>query len=108
MALQFPQLQTRMAKHVLSRMEGHLNGSMDIDRIAIIFVNKVMAYGISVTGEQGDTLASVEKLSVSISPADLLMGRLRINRIFLEDGCFNLIKEGSGNNINRSACVGCA
>ena len=101
MALQFPQLQTRMAKHVLSRMEGHLNGSMDIDRIAIIFVNKVMAYGISVTGEQGDTLASVEKLSVSISPADLLMGRLRINRIFLEDGCFNLIKEGSGNNINR-------
>ena len=74
-----------------------------MDRIAIVFVNKVMAYGISITGTEGDTLAAMRKMSVSLSPSDLLRGRIRINRIFLEDGCFNLIQEGPGkyNNINR-------
>ena len=102
MALQFPQLQTRIARRAVSSLEEHLHGNIEIDRIAIVFINKVMAYGISITGEQGDTLASLDKLSVSISPKNLLRGQLHFNRIFLQDGCFNLIQEGQAhNNINR-------
>ena len=76
---------------------------MEVDRIAVVFINKVMIYGVSITGGHGDTLASVDKLSLSVSPGDLLRGRIRVNRLFLQDGCFNLIKEGPGkyNNINR-------
>ena len=62
-----------------------------------------MAYNLSITGTPGDTLASVSKLSVSISPGELLRGRISIDRLFIEDGCFNLTTEGPGkyNNINR-------
>lgn len=76
---------------------------MEIDRIAVVFVNKVMAYGVALTGTQGDTLVSVDKLSLSISPGELLRGRIHVNRLFLQDGCFNIIKEGPGrySNINR-------
>lgn len=103
MALQFPQLQTRIAKKVVSGLNDRMNGKIEIDRIAIVFFNKVMAYGISVTGTQGDTLASVNKLSVSVSPTDFLRGKILINRIFIEDGCFNLVKENKEGytNINR-------
>lgn len=80
-----------------------MNGTIEVDRIAIVFFNKVMAYGISITGEPGDTLASVNKLSITVSPSDFLRGKIRINRIFIEDGCFNLVKEGPDgySNINR-------
>lgn len=92
-----------MAQRVVSGIEENLNGSVEIDRIAIVFFNKVMAYGLSITGESGDTLASVDKLSVSLSTSDLLRGEIHINRLFLENGCFNLIQEGPGkySNINR-------
>lgn len=101
--LQFPGLQNHMAQRVVSGIGENMNGSIKIDRIAIVFFNKVMAYGISVTGESGDTLASVDKLSVSLSPSELLRGNIRIRRLFLENGCFNLIHEGPGkySNINR-------
>lgn len=62
-----------------------------------------MAYNIAVTGEPGDTLGAMSKLSVSISPADMLRGRIKVTRLYIEDGCFNLVKEGPGryNNIHR-------
>lgn len=103
MALQFPQLQTRIAQKAVAAFEERLSGNMEVDRIAVVFINKVMIYGVSITGGHGDTLASVDKLSLSVSPGDLLRGRIRVNRLFLQDGCFNLIKEGPGkyNNINR-------
>ena len=84
-------------------MEERMNGRMEIDRIAIVFFNKVMASGISITGDNGDTLAYVSKLSISLAPSELFRGRLHINRLFLENGCFNLVQEGPGkyNNINR-------
>ncbi|HJB43335.1 MAG TPA: hypothetical protein IAB87_00900, partial [Candidatus Coprenecus merdipullorum] len=87
----------------MSAMEERMNGRMEIDRIAIVFFNKVMAYGISITGDNGDTLAYVSKLSISLAPSELFRGRLHINRLFLENGCFNLVQEGPGkyNNINR-------
>ncbi|HIZ87020.1 MAG TPA: translocation/assembly module TamB [Candidatus Coprenecus pullistercoris] len=62
-----------------------------------------MAYDVSIIGTPGDTLAAVSKLSVTIAPGDLLRGRITVNRVFLENGCFNFVKEGEGrySNINR-------
>ena len=87
----------------VSSLQDRIDGRIEVDRVAIVFINKVMVYGISITGEKGDTLAAVGKLSLSISPSDLLRGRIHINRLFMQDGCFNLVKEGPGqyNNINR-------
>ena len=100
-ALQFPSLQNRIAKRLVSSMEQRIDGRIEMDRVAIVLINKVMVYGISITGEYGDTLAAVDKLSVSLSPSELLRGRISIDRLFLENGCFNLSKEENGNNINR-------
>lgn len=91
--LQFPQIQTSLAKSMVRSLEGKINGKISIDRISIIFFNKVMAYNICVTGEQGDTLGSFAKISVTASPGELLKGRILVNRILLEDGSFYLKKE---------------
>lgn len=102
MALQFPGLQTRIAQRTVNAFESHINGDIEIGRISIVFFNKIMAYDVSVTGAPGDTLAAFEKLSVTISPGELLRGHITVERILLESGCFNFIQEGPRySNLNR-------
>ena len=102
MALQFPGLQTRIAQRVVAAIEPGINGKIEVGRISIVFFNKVMAYDISVTGEHGDTLAALAKLSVTVSPGELLKGNLTVERLLLEDGCFNFIQERPHySNLNR-------
>ncbi len=103
-ALQFPGIQTSIAQKVVHSLEPKINGHIDIDRIAIVFFNKVVAYDMSIIGTEGDTLAAIGKLSVAISPKDLLTGRLVVNRIALEDGYFSLItynKKTKDTNLKR-------
>ena len=102
MALQFPGLQTRIAQRVVAAIEPGLNGKIEVGRISIVFFNKIMAYDVSVTGESGDTLAALAKLSVTVSPGELLKGNLTVERLLLEDGCFNFIQEKPHySNLNR-------
>lgn len=103
MALQFPQLQTAIAKRAVSSIEPNICGNIQIGRIAIVFFNKVMAYDVAVTGNPGDTLAAFRKLSVTVSPREILKGNIKATRIFIEDGCFNFTNEGPGHysNLNR-------
>lgn len=101
--LQFPQIQTSLAKRMVRSLEGKTNGDIAIDRISIVFFNKVMAYNVCITGDQGDTLGSFAKISVTASPGELLKGRILVNRILLEDGSFYFRKEDSPfkHNIGR-------
>ena len=102
MALQFPGLQTRIAQRAVAAIEPGINGKIEVGRISIIFFNKIMAHDISITGTDGDTLAALGKLSLSIYPKDLLKGNLSIGRILIENGCFNFIQEEPGySNLNR-------
>ena len=103
MALQFPQLQTSLARKAVSALGTNINGEIGIGRISIVFFNKVMAYDTYIAGGPEDTLASFRKLSVTVSPKDLLRGELTVQRLFLEDGVFNLRTEGPGrmSNLNR-------
>lgn len=103
-ALQFPQLQTAIAGKAIKAVEPHINGDIHVGRIAVVFFNKFMAYDVSVTGSPGDTLAAFRKLSVTISPREIMRGNLYASRIFIEDGCFNLYSNESPDglsNINR-------
>ncbi len=59
---------------------------------------------MSIIGEDNDTLVSVGKLSVTISPKELLKGKILIHRIAIEDGMFSLItynKATRWNNVKR-------
>lgn len=101
-ALQFPQLQTYIAHKTVDALSSRINGEISVDRVSIVFINKVIAYDVTLTGDKGDTLGSFQKLSITISPREMMRGNLLIQRLFLEDGCFNLIKEGDRySNLNR-------
>ena len=102
-ALQFPRLQTSMAQKAASALGSRIDGDIRIGRLSIVFFNKIMAYDVSITDLKGDTLAALSKISVDISPKEFVRrGQIKVSRIVLENGCFNLVNEGHKmSNINR-------
>ncbi len=92
-----------MGKKAAVTLEQGIDGHIGIGRVAVVFFNRIMLHDLSVTGEYGDTLAYIGKLSVSFSGMDLLGGKLHANRITVEDGYFNLCVEtpDKRNNIQR-------
>ncbi len=102
--LQFPDVQTNIAKNALSSVNDSINGTISLDRVTVVFFNKLIAYDLTIIGNDNDTLASIGKLSVAISTQDLLRGRLRANRIVVEDAMFSIATydiETKDNNISR-------
>ncbi len=103
--LQFPSVQTKIARSALSSVNDSINGSISIDRVTIVFFNKLIAYDMSIVGSENDTIAFIGKLSVEMSAHDLLRGKLKANRIVVEDAMFcyrnyNIITKD--NNISRA------
>ncbi len=102
--LQFPSVQTNIARNALSSVNDSINGTISLDRITIVFFNKLIAYDLSIIGQDNDTLAHVGKLSVSLSTQDILTGKLALDRIVVEDALFSLRTYDSqtgDNNISR-------
>lgn len=106
-ALQFPSLQTWLAKRVISTVQSNINGKINIDRVYIIFFNKIILKNVSVVSEQSfpnqsDTLLSCEKLSVGLSPGELLKMKIQLTTVSLQNGVFNLQSEtDSTTNLSR-------
>lgn len=115
-ALQFPGVQTRIVKGVINSLQENINGKINIDKIYIIFFNRVILKNVSIVStdtsplldslktfhHQSDTLVSCEKISVSISPAELLKLNFRLTSLNLENGVFNLQNEAEGSsNLSR-------
>lgn len=120
LALQFPETQTFIIKHVTASLSKGIDGEIKIERIYLIFFNKFIAKGVSVVSPAGgtrqndslplpqnDTLLNCKKISLSLSTGELLKFRLKLGKVELSDGSFNIYKEDSLNtNLNRIFKIG--
>lgn len=101
-AIQFPALQTWIAQKTVSMIEDKIDGKIEVERVAISFLNKIMIKNASITDAQGDTLGSIGKLSLTLSLLNMTPGFLEAKRIIVEDGYFNLqIDSAKGSNLAR-------
>ena len=86
--MQMPSFQTWAGKKATALLNKHIDGTAQIDRVMIVFFNKIIIKDAVILGTPGDTLASINKLSVSFSPTRLLRGDLHLNRISIRGGSF--------------------
>ncbi len=93
-------MQTWFAKKVVNVVNGKINGEATIDKALIVFFNRVILEDVTIAGNQKDTLAHFDKLTVNISPTQLLVGNLKINRVTLKNGLFNFITESEDGESN--------
>ncbi len=114
--LQFPATQTLIIKEIVKGASQKIDGKIDIGRVYFVFFNKLILQDVSIVSTeqsahldslkrnfgQSDTLLHCGKLSVSLKSSDLIRLKLKLNRIFIESGSFNLQKEREGQtNLSR-------
>ena len=90
--LQVPSMQTSLAKQAVKQIDSRITGHASIDKIFIVFFNKVILQDLSLVSEDGDTIASFDKFSASISARYLFKGQLKFKRVMLSNGYFALEK----------------
>ncbi|MFA6335370.1 MAG: hypothetical protein WCX48_07420 [Bacteroidales bacterium] len=92
-ALQYPSLQTLIAKRATKILSKKLNTEVSIGKVYYLFFNKLIINDVYIMDNQKDTLLNCKKLSVSFSARDLLSQKFHFNKIRLYDGVFNLRTE---------------
>ncbi len=105
---QLPPIQNMICKRALAELNSAINGKADLDRIYIVFPNRIVIKNLSIVSHCpdsllcdsiiqamniSDTLVSCRKISLALSTRDIFRGRLGINRLELDNGVFNLTSE---------------
>ena len=90
-----------------------INGNIKVGKVYFVFFNRLVLNEVSITDNESatgtvkDTLLSCDKLSVTLSPMELLKGNIKLNSVSLSDGIFNLQNEGVGmSNLKRILGLG--
>ncbi|MEZ7874542.1 MAG: translocation/assembly module TamB domain-containing protein [Bacteroidales bacterium] len=102
-ALQIPAIQTFSAHRVASLLSNKFGADVSIGRVYYIFFNKLIINDFHILYSEKDTLVNCNKLSVSISAADLIMdSKITLKRVHLDKGVINLVNEtDSSTNLSR-------
>lgn len=101
-SLQVPWIQTYAAKKAVTKIEQYIDGKASIDKLIIIFYNRVILQEVTITGMEGDTLAHIGKLTVNVSTQNILRGNIKAHRVTISDGHFLYSEEENHqSNISR-------
>ena len=114
--LQFPRVQTFAAQTVTGAISEKANGDINVGKVYIVFFNRILVKDVSIVSNQrsplldslksnfgySDTLLRCDKLSVSFDMQDLLGGELKIKKVSVSGGEFNLqTEENRRTNLDR-------
>lgn len=111
-----PAIQTWVTHRTISALSKNIDGEINIGKVYIIFFNQVIFKDVSIVStdkssnlerlkkefHQTDTLFKAKDVSVTFSASDLFRKRLKIGKVYLSDGQFNLQSESKmSSNLDR-------
>ena len=114
--IQFPKIQTSLVQKTLVKVSSRLDGDITVGKVYYIFFNKLIIKDIAIVSRGSsplldsleanfgytDTLLACNKLSVNLDVTDFLKGKIRLNKIVVDGGEFNLQTEADKrSNLDR-------
>ena len=114
--VQFPKVQTALAHIAVSSVSKNLNGKISVGNIYYVFFNKLIVNDICVVSTDNskfldslkhsfghtDTLVAINKLSINIDVEQLFKGNIKLNKVKIDGGEFNLLNEyNKRSNLDR-------
>lgn len=94
--LRIPAVQTKIAKVVVGFVENKTNTTINIDKVAINFIDHVKIKGLYVEDEMQDTLVYAQDLSVDVSIFKLLSKQIVLEEIYLNKPVIHINENDSG------------
>ncbi len=93
-AIRSSYVQTQLASFATSYLSKELNTTIKLDRLDVIFINRVDLNGFFALDQHGDTLANVNRLSVQMgSFRDILANTITIRNVEIEEGLVKIYKD---------------
>ncbi len=114
--VQFPKVQTLLAQKTVASVSENLNGTISVGNVYYLFFNKLIVKDVAVVSNEctplldslksncgySDTLLYCNKVSVTIDVSDFLQGNLKLKKIVVDGGEFNLQTEADRkSNLDR-------
>ena len=80
-----------MGRRVTAYLSDELNTRVNVERVSIQFVRSVVLKGLYIEDKQGDTLLYAGELSIAINDISTKDQSLKLGRVILRNGQFNLV-----------------
>lgn len=88
--VQFPAIQTTAAKRAAEMISKKIDGDVSIGKVCYAPLNRIILNDITVREKTGDTILHLGKVLADVKVLSVLDGDIKINRVSLSDGEFNL------------------
>ncbi|MFT7343877.1 MAG: hypothetical protein ACI9XP_000454 [Lentimonas sp.] len=98
-------VQTRLAKITASFLEGELKNEISIDKLDIVFFNRIALQNIRLTDNQNRPFAEIKALYATINALDIINGQFTLGAVTLDEGDFHLIREADTRKFNYQFLV---
>ena len=98
--MQIPATQTWVAKRITHILNSNINGKIHIERIAITFFSKAVIKDVYVVDNQNDTILNAQKISLAVSTQSLIRGKIKANRIIIDNAMFYFFDDKLNNTSN--------
>ncbi len=82
---------------IVNNVNKSINGKLSIDAIDGSVLTSLILRNAVLTSASGDTAASLEKLEVQVSPLQLLIKKIYVRKVLIQDTHINLIEDSEGN-----------
>ncbi|MBL0104290.1 MAG: translocation/assembly module TamB domain-containing protein [Bacteroidetes bacterium] len=92
LVLQVDTVQTWLGRRVTSYLSSELNAKISVERVSIRLVKSVVLNGVYVEDQHGDTLVWLDELNASIGSISTNKHLLKISKLSLSKGQFNLTR----------------
>ena len=89
-AIRTSPVQTYLAKIATDYLSKELKTTMRIDRVSIVFIDRVALDGVFILDQQQDTLASIGRIYAQLNELDLNKNIIGIEKVELEKGNIHL------------------
>lgn len=88
--IQIPSVQTFLGKKGVSILANKLNGEISIDKVYFALPNELIIENLCIKEPSQDTIFHMKKIALSIQAATLLENTIKIKKVSLANGEFNI------------------
>lgn len=78
-----PRVQTYLAQELASYLSKELNTTVSVDKVAIVFINRVALDGLYLEDQNGDTLIYSDRLIATINSIDIARNSYKLGQVSL-------------------------
>jgi hypothetical protein len=99
-AIRTAPVQTFLAQRATSFLSKELKADIQIDQLAVVFIDRIALNGVYVSDQNNETLVDMKTIMVNLKGFDLIRGIYKVQTVSLNDGDIHLQRDKENGTFN--------